>query len=437
MFIHHKWNIVNACVPRDLIHYDKQNASWALRCIQADLRHRIGRKEGTTHLDSRCTAKFEQVIPCDDGGWVKIDDLIKMEVLWTHHSRKISVNGDVRDAEQQRRIYNQRLQLLFNGNLLAARQRNVQFLGVRVKDPPEGPQRIGWVNSDMMVPRRDQITELQSNQYTQREQQYLSQCDGWVRPRAVRAVSGHSAHPDPEMNLVELDPDRFAISPSRTLMNELGGAYHATSCRRLRSIAERGILPGASIDVTYGSRHEAGRLHSYYGIFPPWDHRNTTTKTRVSGRSNWYMPLVVLYVPSTDLIRQGGRITDSGNIIVNRPVPFRFVKEVWFCVPEGNTEGKYEILEKIMDESLEDELVLDYKASPILDGYRRYRTPAHVMTILCEMQTGPHQAEKERLLRALAAAVDYPLNDDRREHYSGYLHDQAYSCWRPLRWKWK
>ena len=90
-----------------------------------------------------------------------------------------------------------------------------------------------------------------------------------------------------------------------------------------------------------------------------------------------------------------------------------------------------------MDESLEDELVLDYKASPILDGYRRYRTPAHVMTILCEMQTGPHQAEKERLLRALAAAVDYPLNDDRREHYSEYLHDQAYSCWRPLRWKWK
>ena len=321
-------------------YYDKQNASWALCCIQADLRHRIGRKEGTTHLDSRCTAKFEQVIPCDDGGWVKIDDLIKMEVLWTHHSRKISVNGDIRGADQQRRIYNQRLQLLFNGNLLAARQLNgkvrLQFLGVRVKDPPEGPQRVGWAGSDMMLPRRDQIAELQGNRNTQREQQYLTQCEVWVRPWAVRAVSGHSAHPDSEQNLVELDPCRFAISPSRTLMNELGGAYHATSCRHLQSIAERGILPGASIEVTYGSRHEAGRLRSYYGyIFPPWDKRNTTTRPRVSGRANWRMPLVVLYVPSTDLIRQGGRITDSGNIIVNRPVPFRLVKEVWFCVPEG------------------------------------------------------------------------------------------------------
>ena len=139
-FIHYRWNIVPACVPRDMNYYDKQNASWALRCIQADLRHGIGRKEGTTHLDSRCTAKFEQVIPCDDGGWVKIDDLIKMEVRWTHHSRKISVNGDIRDADQQRRIYNQRLQLLFNGNLLAARQGNgkvrLQFLGVRC--PSEG-----------------------------------------------------------------------------------------------------------------------------------------------------------------------------------------------------------------------------------------------------------------------------------------------------------
>ena len=193
-------------------------------------------------------------------------------------------------------------------------------------------------------------------------------------------MSGYSAHPDSEQNLVELDP------------NELGGAYHATSCRHLQSIAERGILPGASIgiEVTYGSRHEAGRLHSHNGIFPPWDQRNTTTRTRVSGRANWHMPLVVLYVPSTDLIRQGGRITDSGNIIVNRPVPFRLVKEVWFCVPEGDIEGNCEILEKIMDESLEDELVLDYKASPILDGYKRYRTPAHVMTILCEMPTGPH-----------------------------------------------
>ena len=86
-------------------------------------------------------------------------------------------------------------------------------------------------------------------------------------------------------------------------------------------------------------------------------------------------------------------------------------------MPDGNIEGNYEILEKIIDESLEDELVLDYKASPILDGYKRYWTPAHVMTILCEMPTGPHQAEKERLLRELAAAVDYPLNDDRREHH--------------------
>ena len=137
---------------------------------------------------------------------------------------------------------------------------------------------------------------------------------------------------------MELDPRKFAISPSLTLVNHLGGAFHATSCRNLLSIVERGILAGADIEEDYGSRHEAGRLHSYYGIFAPWDSRNTATKYRVSGRGNWRMPLTVLHVPSTDLVRQGGRLTDSGNIIVSRPVPFNLVKRPGFACQTAMTE---------------------------------------------------------------------------------------------------
>ena len=75
------------------------------------------------------------------------------------------------------------------------------------------------------------------------------------------------------------------------------------------------------------------------------------------------MPLAVLYVPSTCLIRQGGRITDSGSIIVSRPVPFNFVKEAWFCVPNDNDRRNFDLIEKVMDERLEDELVLDFHPS--------------------------------------------------------------------------
>ena len=52
-----------------------------------------------------------------------------------------------------------------------------------------------------------------------------------VRPWAVRAVSGHSTHPDPAKKLLELDLHKFAISLSLSLLNQLGGAFHATSCR--------------------------------------------------------------------------------------------------------------------------------------------------------------------------------------------------------------
>ena len=50
---------------------------------------------------------------------------------------------------------------------------------------------------------------------------------------------------------MDLDPRKFAISPSISLVNQIGGAFHATSCRNLLSIVERGILPGAAIEEDY------------------------------------------------------------------------------------------------------------------------------------------------------------------------------------------
>ena len=77
-----------------------------------------------------------------------------------------------------------------------------------------------------------------------------------------------------------------------------------------------------------------------------------------------------------------GRITDSGNIIVNRPVPIALVKEIWFCIPKDNSARGFDYIEKIMDSDLEDELVLEYQASPILHEFRRTRTPARLMQLL-------------------------------------------------------
>ena len=135
------------------------------------------------------------------------------------------------------------------------------------------------------------MEELNHGTYTRREQRWFTQCDCWIRPWAVRAVSGHTIHDDPEKNLMELDPHKFAISPPLSPVNQLGGASHATSCRNLLSIVETGILPGASIDEGYNSRYEAGRLHSYYGVFALWDpkirQRNKEFQAEETKRCRW------------------------------------------------------------------------------------------------------------------------------------------------------
>ena len=111
------------------------------------------------------------------GGWVHIDDLVRMEVLWTAQARGITNDASHRDEQQRKRIYNERIQLLINVNLLGARQRNgklrLQFLGVRLKGPPAGPYNLGVPGSNMMVSRQGQITELQHDRHTRHEQKWL------------------------------------------------------------------------------------------------------------------------------------------------------------------------------------------------------------------------------------------------------------------------
>ena len=79
------WMDVKSCRTRDLTHQVWKNSSWALGCIQMDLRHHIGRVPETTTVDGRDSVVLSARKP----------------------------NGKVR----------------------------LQFLGIRVKEPPAGPYR--------------------------------------------------------------------------------------------------------------------------------------------------------------------------------------------------------------------------------------------------------------------------------------------------------
>ena len=65
-FIHSDWQDVKSCRPRDLTNQVWKNSSWALHCIQMDLRHHIGRVSGTTTLNGRDSIVLHDVIKCDE-----------------------------------------------------------------------------------------------------------------------------------------------------------------------------------------------------------------------------------------------------------------------------------------------------------------------------------------------------------------------------------
>ena len=85
-FTHEYWGIVQAAqVPPHISFHRKKDANFALSCIQSDLHHRLGR----THNAASINRHQIPTIPCDEGGWARIDDLLTMDMLWTHESRRI------------------------------------------------------------------------------------------------------------------------------------------------------------------------------------------------------------------------------------------------------------------------------------------------------------------------------------------------------------
>ena len=137
---HEDWGLIQAAqAPRRISFHCKRDANWTLSSIHSDLRHRLGR----THHTASINRHQISTIPCDEGGWVKIDEILKVDVLWPHESPRTDGALDHSDHRRRTRQLSHRLQLFFDGNHLNATKPNkskirLQFLGIRVMDPPNG-----------------------------------------------------------------------------------------------------------------------------------------------------------------------------------------------------------------------------------------------------------------------------------------------------------
>ena len=95
-------------------------------------------------------------------------------------------------------------------------------------------------------------------------------------------------------------------------------------------------------------------------------------------------------------------MTESGIIIANRPIPFRFVREIWLCIPDVTHRRRFAEVEKILDYELEDEVCINYHKSPIAYTFKGYRKLERLMVFICDLPHGPHDAIKERYISRLA-----------------------------------
>ncbi|OLP89189.1 hypothetical protein AK812_SmicGene29352 [Symbiodinium microadriaticum] len=346
-FCHPAWdNITIAKPPDDYTWEAKDAAKNALRFVQKDLRHHIGRGNNAIYLDKRCESPIA-TIKCDEGGWVNL-----------------IVPTDFNALE------------------------------------PAFSNRMVHVETMMEELRRDRRTARVRTEH-------LEQTANWVRPWAIRASAGQSVSVN---TVMELDPSKFALSASMTLLGQIQGAYHATEIYNLNAIVTEGLKTGSDM-IDQG--RTSGRLHSYFGIFPPWDSRDKLTRCRA--RSDQRTPLVTLFVPIVDLVREGGRVTENGAVICERTVPFHMVKEMWLCIPGSAPYGKLEEIEKLLDYELEDEICteIDKPLTPAADEMHCHRTLERILELLCELPNGPHDGTKAGIISQLSEyfGVDWSQTD--------------------------
>ena len=263
-----------------------------------------------------------------------------------------------------------------------------------------------------------QLQELRRSHETQHvSQDVLEQNDYWTKPWAIRASPRHS---ESRSTIMELDPSKFALSASLSFLNQLQGAYHATEYYNLQSIMTEGIKAGRDLMGNHGS---SGRLHRYWGMFPPWDQRNRVTRSK-SGVDQW-LPVVTLYVPIVDLVRAGGKLTKSGVIMCDRPIPFHLVKEVWLGVPDSDRRKIIDQVEKILDYEREDEICVDWQRplTPVAKTMESYRSLEGLLHLLCEMPDGPHDTMRVNYVSRLSEYCGVDWNHVDWDRYEDLCKD--------------
>ena len=239
---------------------------------------------------------------CDELGWVDIESFVLNDFSWPREDDMMIHSG--RGARIDESVVGRRRRKLMEGyrHSMSPKAKKKRMLVVALYITPDELEEM-WEHED-----KDVFTE-----------QVLRQCRGWIRPIALRATSGHSFHaPNKRPLMVNIDYKNLNMPFTKEIAAQVGGGYHVTSVKNLLSIVTQGLMPGGNAGT---------RDHVFFGEYAPWDPINTCTITWIAGEQE----ILVLYVPSTRLLKYRSGLTYNGDIVVGETVPFSEVQDAWIA----------------------------------------------------------------------------------------------------------
>ena len=259
------------------------------------LRHHIGK------------ASEPQSLPCDDAGWVPINDVLQNEAIWRHerlrwpHAYLIPRGKErVQDNwDEQEAMF--RLQTLFKIMFYCARygrrvREQVLAFGIFPDIDRNSPTcRCNGVSTATDIPAEGLI----------------------LYPVAVRAPTGHGdvrGNNDVELKSTLLS---HRLAPSTVVAMPV--CFHITSSRNLRGIWKEGLIPGGL--------NTSWRIFTFFNPYVPWDPRSWKITKSVDTRKGGY---TCLFIPTEVLMNEfNGRLTDSGQVVTDKIIPFSKIKGGW------------------------------------------------------------------------------------------------------------
>ena len=257
--------------------------------LNAALRHSVGCVQDK---------KGHQGIPCDEAGWVNVEQILKYDHIWQDGNTLAGTPQANYDIIVER--WDMFQKIIFTEYKQTKRIR-AQVLELKVTKGELEP----ILHHENAFTRRLKTQRLRIEIGT-------ADREFWLWPVAIRAPMAHSR----TAGGVHIEDSKTSYQMNPSVGYTLGGGFHCTTFECIAQIFREGLRPGGGGD----------RINTFFVPFAPWDERSKTVLRfkKIDGTD-----LVYIYMTYESLSKFSPRVSANGRILVQQTIPFNSFDAVW------------------------------------------------------------------------------------------------------------